>query len=101
VCVRGKKIRVGIYLFKYQLKLLILDEPTLALSLNEVRKVLDFIIKLKEGKKSCVIITYNIPDIYEVSDKFVIIDRGEVVGEYRKSEISREELVENFLKFCK
>ena len=52
-------------------------------------------------KKSCVIISHNIPDIYTVSDKFVMIDRGEVVGEYRKSEISREELIENFLKFCK
>jgi len=82
-------------------ELVILDEPTLALSLTEVRKVLDFIGKLKEGGKSCVIISHNIPDIYTVSDKFVILDRGEVVGEYRKSEISREELIENFLKFCK
>ncbi len=85
----------------FKAELLIFDEPTLALSLIEARKVLDFIIKLKEGEKSCVIISHNITDIYTVSDKFVIIDRGEVVGEYRKSEISREELIENFLKFCK
>ena len=71
------------------------------MSLIEARKVLDFIRKLKEGGKSCIIISHNIPDIYAVSDKFVVIDRGEVVGEYRKSEISLEELIENFLKFCK
>lgn len=85
----------------FKADLVILDEPTLALSLVEARRVLDFIIKLKEGGKSCVIISHNIPDIYAVSDKFILIDRGEVVGEYRKSEISLEELIENFLKFCK
>ena len=85
----------------FKAELLILDEPTLALSLIEARRVLDFIHKLKESGKSCIIITHNIPDIYTVSDKFVLIDRGEVAGEYRKSEISLEELIENFLKFCK
>jgi simple sugar transport system ATP-binding protein len=81
--------------------LVILDEPTLALSLNEVRKVLDFIIKLKENGKSCIIISHNIPEIYPIVDKFIIIDRGIVVGEYVRSEISKEKLIENFLKFCK
>jgi len=81
--------------------LVILDEPTAALSLIESSRVLDFINRLKESGKSCVVISHNIPDIYALSDKFVIFNRGEVVGEYRKSEISREKLIENFLKFCK
>ena len=85
----------------FKAELLILDEPTLALSLIEARRVLDFISKLKKSGKACIIISHNIPDIYAVSDKFVVMDRGEVVGEYRKSEISLEELIENFLKFCK
>ena len=81
--------------------LIILDEPTIALSLTESRKVLDFINKLKESGKSCIIISHNISNVYAVSDKFVIFDRGEVVGEYRRNEVSKEELIEKFLKFCK
>lgn len=85
----------------FNANLIILDEPTVALSLMESRKVLDFINKLRESGKSCIIISHNISDVYAVSDKFVIFDRGEVVGEYRRNEISKEELIENFLKFCK
>jgi simple sugar transport system ATP-binding protein len=74
--------------------LIILDEPTLALSLLEVRKVLNFIRKIKEAGKACIYITHNISEVHKVSDRFVLIDRGEIVGHYRKEELSLEQLIE-------
>ncbi|MGC9384480.1 MAG: ATP-binding cassette domain-containing protein [Kosmotogaceae bacterium] len=81
--------------------LVILDEPTMALSLQEVKKVLDFIRTVKERGKSCVYISHNIANVYPVSDRFVVIDRGEVVCEYKSEDITLEELNEELIRFTK
>ncbi len=81
--------------------LIILDEPTIALSLREVEKVMNFIRKIKENGKSCIYVTHNISDMYSVSDRIVLIDRGEVIGEYEKDEISLEGLNEKLLKITR
>ncbi|RCW55414.1 ATP-binding cassette domain-containing protein [Halanaerobium sp. ST460_2HS_T2] len=81
--------------------LVILDEPTMALSLQEVRKVLNFIRSIKEQGKSCVYISHNISNVYPVSDRFVAIDRGKVVGEYIKDEISLDQLNEELVSVTK
>ncbi|MEA2065586.1 MAG: ATP-binding cassette domain-containing protein [Thermotogota bacterium] len=81
--------------------LVILDEPTMALSIQEVKKVLNFIRTVKEHGKSCVYISHNIANVYPVSDRFVVIDRGEVVCEYKREEISLEELNEELIRYTK
>jgi simple sugar transport system ATP-binding protein len=79
--------------------LIVLDEPTVALSLKEVRKVLNFIRKVKESGKACVYISHTISHVYDVSDRFVIIDRGGIVANFLKSEVSLHELDEFLLKY--
>jgi simple sugar transport system ATP-binding protein len=79
--------------------LIVLDEPTVALSLKEVQKVLNFIRKVKESGKACVYISHTISNVYEVSDRFVIIDRGEIVANFIKSEVSLHDLDEFLLKY--
>lgn len=78
----------------FQAELIILDEPTVALSLSETRKVLDFIKDVRAQGKSAVMISHNIYHVYPVADRFVILDRGKVVGEFRKEEISLDDLVD-------
>lgn len=78
----------------FKADLIILDEPTRALSVKEVNKVLNFIHQLKDQGKSCVYISHTIANIYSVSDRFVILDRGRVVARYRRDEISELELNE-------
>lgn len=78
--------------------LIILDEPTLALSLMEVQKVLNFIRGIRDAGKACIFISHNIGHVYEVADRFVLIDRGEVVGGYPRQEISLEELLEKMTR---
>ena len=80
--------------------LIVLDEPTAALSLKEIQKVLNFVRKIKEGGKACVYISHNISDVYEVSDSFVVLDRGEVVANFKRNEISLKGLDEFLLKYA-
>jgi len=83
----------------FQADLVVMDEPTTALSLQESAKVLEFISKIKEYGKSCVYISHNIADVYSVSDRFVILDRGKVVAEFKREEISRSQLIERLLAY--
>lgn len=72
--------------------LVILDEPTMALSLQEVEKVLNFIQDIKKRGKSCVYISHNIANVYPVSDRFVVLDRGKIVGRFERERISLDDL---------
>lgn len=76
----------------FEAELIVLDEPTVALSLKEVGKVLNFVNQIKEAGKACVYISHNMQDVYEISDRFIVLDRGEVVGSLPKSDISRKDL---------
>jgi len=84
----------------FQAELIILDEPTTALSLKEVRKVLNFVHKIKEGGKACIYISHDIQDVYEISDRFIILDRGEIVASILKEEISLKALDEFLLEYA-
>ncbi|NLJ49600.1 MAG: sugar ABC transporter ATP-binding protein [Candidatus Atribacteria bacterium] len=77
----------------FEADLIILDEPTTGLSLSETQKVLGFVEDIKKKGKSCIFITHNIYHVYPVADRIVVLDRGSVVGQFRKDEISLEELV--------
>ena len=81
--------------------LIILDEPTMALSLSETRKVLDFVREIKERGKSSIFITHNIYHVYPVADRFVILDRGQIVGEFRKKDISLDDLIDKLQTVAK
>ena len=75
-------------------ELIILDEPTNALSLNETQKVFDFVDNVKKSNRSVLFIGHNIYHVYDISDRFVILDRGEVVHQLDKKNIgSPEELM--------
>ncbi len=76
----------------FNAELIILDEPTIALSLKEVAKVLNFVEKLKINGKSCIYISHNIHDVYKIADRFVVLDRGSVVAIILKNEISIKDL---------
>jgi simple sugar transport system ATP-binding protein len=70
------------------------------LSLKEVAKVLDFVHKIKEGGKASIYISHSIPDVYEVSDRFVVLDRGEIGASIRKKDISLKGLDAFLLEYA-
>ena len=75
-------------------KLLILDEPTSALSVGETRKVINYTLNAKERGLSVIFITHNVGHVYQVADRFVIIRRGELVGSYGKDEVSEKDIAD-------
>ena len=80
--------------------LIILDEPTVSLSVKEVHKVLQFVEKIRTSGRACVYISHNIGHVYDIADRFVIIDRGMVVANFSKEEMSLEKLDEFLLRFA-
>ena len=72
-------------------ELIVLDEPTNNLSLNETQKVFDFVLNVKKSNRSVLFIGHNIYHVYDISDRFVILDRGEVVHELNKESVSSPE----------
>ena len=69
-----------------------LDEPTVALAIKEVRKVLDFVRNIKAQGKACVYIEHNLAHVHELADRLIVIDRGRIVGEFRQGEITLADL---------
>jgi simple sugar transport system ATP-binding protein len=78
----------------YDADLIVLDEPTAALAVKEVRKVLDFVRKIKESGRACVYIEHNLAHVHEIADRLVILDRGRIVSEVRPQDMPLAELTE-------
>ena len=81
----------------FESDLIILDEPTVALAIKEVRRVLDFILSIKAGGRSCIYIEHNLAHVHEVADRLVVMDRGEIVLDVAKGEMSLAALTEYLL----
>lgn len=78
--------------------IIILDEPTMGLSLKETRRLLDFVRGIKEAGKAAVFIDHNIFHVYSVADRVVVIDRGKVAGEFVTKDISLDDLMDKMYR---
>lgn len=76
----------------FKSKLLILDEPTSSLSVNETGKVLGYVTEARRQGVCVVLITHNLHHAYEVSDRFIVLRHGRVVGSYERGSVSRDDL---------
>jgi len=77
----------------FEADVIILDEPTMGLSLKETDKLLYFVAGIKKANKSAIFIDHNIFHVYSVADRIVVLDRGSVAGEFPTSRYSLEELM--------
>jgi len=82
----------------FEAKLVIMDEPTIALSVKEVREVLEFIRQLQKGGIAVIFITHNLYHVFDVANRFVVIARGKKMAEVKKEETSLDELSELVVK---
>jgi simple sugar transport system ATP-binding protein len=77
----------------FDAELIILDEPTSALSLTEARRVIEFVKRARDEGASAIFITHTIYHAYDVADRIVVLDRGEIVLEIEKAAIRVDELI--------
>lgn len=75
-------------------KLLILDEPTSALSVGETRKVLAYTKAAKERGLGVIFITHNVSHVYQAADRFTIIRHGGLVGNYARDELTEQDIAD-------
>jgi simple sugar transport system ATP-binding protein len=73
-------------------KLVLMDEPTAAISVRQVAQVLNMIRKLKESNHAVILISHRMPDVFEVCDRVVVLRRGEVVADKPTADSSPEEI---------
>jgi len=73
-------------------RLLILDEPTSALGVNEAAIVLRHVIRARARGLGVVFITHNVQHALPVGDRFVILNRGRIAGTYPRAEIDEATL---------
>src|ERR1700686_973938 len=78
----------------YNADLIVLDEPTAALGVAEVRKVIDFVRRIKQSARACIYIEHNLAHVHEVADRLVVLDRGALVAEISPKTMSVAELTE-------
>jgi simple sugar transport system ATP-binding protein len=74
-------------------KVLILDEPTSALGVKQAGVVLRYIVRAAERGVGVIFITHNPHHAHPVGDHFVLLNRGRVIGDHAKGEVTRELLV--------
>ena len=95
----GEKQGVAIVRALYfDAELIILDEPTMGLSLKETAKLVKFVRDIKKAGKSCIFIDHNVVHVYNVADRIVVIDRGRIAGEFITKDITLDTLMEKMIR---
>jgi simple sugar transport system ATP-binding protein len=84
----------------FEAEIIVLDEPTMGLSLKESAKLVNFVKSIKQAGKSAIFIDHNIFHVYNVADRVVVIDRGRVAGEFLTASISVTELMEKMVRIA-
>ena len=74
-------------------KIVFMDEPTAALGVVQTRNVLDQIKRVRDQGLAVVLISHNLPEIFEVADRIEVLRLGERVARLRPSEVSMEDVV--------
>ena len=78
----------------YNSKLIIMDEPTSAITEKEVNKLFETMRALKKQGVSIIFITHRLNEIYEISDEITVLRDGEYVGTKAIEEVSEDHLIE-------
>ena len=73
-------------------KIVLMDEPTAAISVRQVAEVLSLIRRLRDHGIAVVLISHRMPDVFAVSDRIVVLRRGEKVADKAISASSPEEV---------
>jgi simple sugar transport system ATP-binding protein len=73
-------------------KIVLMDEPTAAISVRQVAEVLNLIRRLREQGIAVVLISHRMPDVFDVADRVIVLRRGRKVADRRIAESSPEEV---------
>jgi simple sugar transport system ATP-binding protein len=70
-----------------------MDEPTAALGVVQTRHVLELIRRVRERGVSVVLISHNLPEVFEVADRIEVLRLGERVAQFKPADVTMEDVV--------
>jgi simple sugar transport system ATP-binding protein len=73
-------------------KMVLMDEPTAAISVRQVAEVLDLIRRLRDAGMAVVLISHRMPDVFAVCDRVAVLRRGRKVADKPIRDTSPEEV---------
>ena len=73
-------------------RLVLMDEPTAAISVRQVHEVLELIRRLKDSGIAVILISHRMPDVFAVCDRVAVLRRGTKVADKRVADSSPEEI---------
>jgi len=95
----GQKQAVAIARAVYfKRRMLLLDEPTSALSVRETERLLNYVARLKDEDISSVLVTHNLYHAFQVCDRFVVMSHGRSVFEVNKADTTMQEITEHVIR---
>ena len=74
-------------------RVVFMDEPTAALGVVQTRKVLDLIRRVRDSGLSVVLISHNMPEVFDVADRIHVLRLGKRVASFSAAEVSMEDVV--------
>ncbi len=77
----------------FNARLLIMDEPTAALGVEETGKVYSLVRELRQNGVAVIIISHNINEVFDIADTFVVLKTGRLVGVRRKDATTMDEIL--------
>ncbi len=78
----------------YGAKIIILDEPTAVLTVQEIQKLFGVLRRMKEEGHAIIIITHKLGEVMEISDRVAILRKGEYITTVNTAETNEQELTE-------
>lgn len=80
-------------------EIIIMDEPTAALGVEQTSEVLQLIQALAKSGKTVILISHNLQQVFEIADQVSVMFHGEMVGTRRTADTAREEILSMIVGF--
>jgi simple sugar transport system ATP-binding protein len=74
-------------------RVIFMDEPTAALGVVQAERVLDLIRRIRESEKSVVLISHNLPHVFQVADRIQVLRLGKRVATFRAGDVTMDQVV--------
>ncbi len=78
-------------------RILVLDEPTSALTTSEVDQLMDILNELRGKGVSCVYISHKLEEVYRICDRVMVLRDGQTINTHEISEVATETLIEEMV----
>jgi simple sugar transport system ATP-binding protein len=78
-------------------KLLVLDEPTAALSVKETQRVSELVKAVGDRGVAVIIIAHDIHRVYSIASRITILEKGEVLGDFRRDEVTVDDVIRTII----